>query len=71
VVEIVSKKEKKPSIEELQSKLAKALQDLESIRDDMKDTFTSNETISTTISSLRGLTDAMKKDSHSIQESAK
>jgi len=66
-----SKKEKKPSIEELQSKLAKALQDLESIRDDMKDTFTSNETISTTISSLRGLTDAMKKDSHSIQESAK
>ena len=53
---------KKPTPEELQSKLAKALEDLEQIRNDMKDTFTSNEMISHTINSLRGLNDALRKD---------
>jgi hypothetical protein len=53
---------KKPSLEELQAKLAKALEDLESIKNDMKDTFTSNEAISATITSLKGLNDALKKD---------
>jgi hypothetical protein len=56
-------KEEKPSIEDLQAKLSKALEDLEQIKNDMKDTFTSNETISTTINSLRGLNDALKRDS--------
>ena len=55
-------KEEKLSIEDLQAKLSKALEDLEQIKNDMKDTFTSNETISTTINSLRGLNDALKKD---------
>jgi hypothetical protein len=55
-------KKEKPSIEELQSKLAKALEDLEQIKNDMKDSFTSNETISATINSLRGLNDAFKRD---------
>jgi hypothetical protein len=53
---------KKPTVEELQAKLAKALEDLEAIKNDMKDTFTSNETIQTTITSLRGFTEALKKD---------
>lgn len=53
---------KKPSLEDLQAKLSKALEDLEQIKNDMKDTFTSNEAISATITSLKGLNDALKKD---------
>ena len=59
-----SDKEDKPEnkLEILQSKLAKALKDLEEIKADMNDSFTSNETISMSITSLKGLTDALKKD---------
>jgi hypothetical protein len=57
--------------EELQSKLAKALKDLESIRDDMADTFSKNENVSSTINGLKGMIDAMKSSSIALSENIK
>lgn len=53
-------------LEVLRAKLKKSLVELEDIRSDMKTTFTSTDTISTTIQSLRGMIDALRKDQMSI-----
>jgi|LakMenEpi03Aug12_release.lakeMendotaPanAssembly.Ray.scaffolds.fasta_scaffold16082_5 hypothetical protein len=59
--------ESKPSVEDLQAKLAKALKELESIRDEMASTFSKNENVSQTILGLRGVMDAMKSDTDSLK----
>ena len=46
----------------LQAKLKKSLAELEDLRSDMKNTFTSSDTLGNTITSLRGMLDALKKD---------
>lgn len=49
-------------VEILRSRLKKSMQELEDIRSQMKSTFTSTDTISSTITSLRGMLDALQKD---------
>lgn len=46
----------------LQAKLKKSLAELEDLRNDMRNTFTSSDTLGNTITSLRGMLDALKKD---------
>jgi hypothetical protein len=46
----------------LSAKLNKSLGELEEIKSSMNNTFTSTDTISTTIQSLKGMLDAIKKD---------
>lgn len=46
----------------LSAKLNKSLGELEDIKSSMSNTFTSTDTISTTIQSLKGMLDAIKKD---------
>jgi len=46
----------------LSAKLNKSLGELEEIKSSMGNTFTSTDTISTTIQSLKGMLDAIKKD---------
>jgi hypothetical protein len=46
----------------MRSRLKKSMQELEDIRSQMKSTFTSTDTISSTITSLRGMLDALQKD---------
>jgi hypothetical protein len=53
-------------IELIRAKLKKSLAELEDARADMSNTFTSTSTISTTIQSLRGMLDALKKDQMNI-----
>jgi hypothetical protein len=43
------------------------LEELEDIRSEMKNTFTSTDTISTTITSLKGMLDALKKDQEELK----
>jgi hypothetical protein len=50
----------------LQAKLKKSLAELEDLRNDMHNTFTSSDTLSNTITSLKGMLDAMKKDQMNI-----
>jgi hypothetical protein len=50
------------NIEVLRAKLKKSLQELEEIKGEMKNTFTSTDTISSTITSIKGMLDALKKD---------
>jgi hypothetical protein len=61
----------KESQEDLQAKLTKSLVDLENIRADMSNSFTSTDTISSTIMSIKGMLDAMRKDQLEIQEGMK
>lgn len=49
-------------IDVLSAKLNKSLGELEEIKSSMNNTFTSTDTISTTIQSLKGMLDAIKKD---------
>ena len=51
----------------LRAKLNKSLEELEDIRSGMQNTFTSTDTISTTITSLKGMLDALKKDQEAIK----
>jgi hypothetical protein len=53
--------------EVLKAKLSKSLEELEDIRSEMKNTFTSTDTISTTITSLKGMLDALKKDQEELK----
>lgn len=53
-------------LEVLRAKLQKSLEELEEIKADMATTFTSTDTISTTIQSVKGMLDALKKDNDSI-----
>jgi hypothetical protein len=53
-------------LEMLSAKLKKSLSELESIKADMSNTFTSTDTISSTIQSLRGMLDALRKDQMNI-----
>ena len=62
-------KQDKESKESLQAKLKKSLEDLKAIKDEMKNTFTSTETISSTITSVKGIIDALKKDQLELQNS--
>ncbi len=50
----------------LSAKLSKSLAELEEIRSSMNNTFTSTDTISTTIQSLKGMLDAIKKDQNEL-----
>jgi hypothetical protein len=43
------------------------MQELEGIRGEMKNTFTSTDTISNTITSLRGMLDALKRDQEKLK----
>ena len=58
----------KPSsdLEMLRAKLKKSLAELEEIRSSMSTSYTSTNTISGTITSLRGMLDALKKDQMDI-----
>jgi hypothetical protein len=53
-------------LETLRAKLKKSLTELEDIKSDMSTTFTSTDTISSTIQSLRGMIDALRKDQMNI-----
>lgn len=53
----------------LRAKLQKSLADLEDIRSEMKTSFTSTDTISTTINAVKGMLDALKKDQMAMQNS--
>ena len=57
------------SHEIFQAKLRKALTELEDLKKDMTKTYTSTETISNNITSLKGVLDAMKKDQLELKES--
>lgn len=59
---IYNEEPKMNDLEVLRAKIKKATADLEDIRSDMKSTFTSTDTISSTITSLKGMIDALKKD---------
>jgi hypothetical protein len=48
--------------EVLRAKLQKSLADLEDIRSEMKTSFTSTDTITSTINAINGMLDALKKD---------
>jgi len=50
----------------LSAKLNKSLGELEEIKSTMGNTFTSTDTISTTIQSLKGMLDAIKKDQNEL-----
>lgn len=63
--------EHRSSQEDLQQKLRNTLEDLQEIKKDMKNTFTSTETISTAITSIKGMIDALRKDQLTIQENMK
>ena len=52
--------------EVLRAKLLKSLKELEEIKSNMSSTFTSTDTISSTIQSVRGMIDALKKDQMNI-----
>jgi len=54
-------------LEVLSSKLKKSMKELEDIRAEMKNTFTSTDTISNTITSLKGMVDALKKDQEGLK----
>ena len=54
-------------VEKLSAKLKKSLGELEDIRSEMNNTFTSTDTISGTITSLKGMLDALKKDQQGLQ----
>jgi hypothetical protein len=60
----VEKEQNDPEV--LRAKLLKSLQELEDIKSNMTNTFTSTDTISSTIQSLRGMIDALKKDQMNI-----
>ena len=65
-IEIIDDIQSKGSdLEMLQIKLQKSLQELEDIRSDMNKTFTSTDTIQSTIVSIRGMLDALRKDQFS------
>jgi hypothetical protein len=49
-------------MEVLRAKLQKSLSELEDIKSEMSNTFTSTDTIATTIQSVKGMLDALKKD---------
>jgi hypothetical protein len=53
-------------LEMLRAKLKKSLAELEELKGDMQNTFTSSDTLSMTIQSLRGMLDALKKDQMNI-----
>ena len=53
-------------MEVLSAKLNKSLGELEEIKSSMSNTFTSTDTISTTIQSLKGMLDAIKKDQNEL-----
>lgn len=57
-------------LEILQAKLQKSMEELEAIKAQMGNTFTSTDTINSTITALRGMIDAMKKDHMEIQAKA-
>lgn len=59
--------EKPTDLEVLRSKLRKSLEELEEVRQDMSATFTSTDTISNTITSLKGMLDALKKDQENLR----
>ena len=54
--------------EKLSSKLRKSLEELEDIRSEMNNTFTSTDTITGTITSLKGMLDALKKDQENLKK---
>jgi DNA repair exonuclease SbcCD ATPase subunit len=56
----------KSDLEMLSAKLKKSLAELEDIKAGMNNTFTSTDTISSTIQNLRGMLDALKKDQMDI-----
>ena len=58
---------KAEELEVLQAKLRKTLDELEDVKAEMKNTFTSTETISNTITSLKGMLDAMRKDQMNLK----
>ena len=58
---------KSEELEVLQAKLRKTLDELEDVKTEMKNTFTSTETISNTITSLKGMLDAMRKDQMNLK----
>ena len=55
-------------LEILSAKLKKSIQDLEDVRSEMKNTFTSTDTIQSTITSLKGMIDALQKDNEKMRE---
>ena len=55
------------NIDVLRAKLKKSMQELEGIRGEMKNTFTSTDTISNTITSLKGMLDALKRDQEKLK----
>ena len=61
-------KEHDESQEQLAARLSKTLSDLQDIKKDMSNTFTSTDTISSTIVSVKGMIDAIMKDQLKIQE---
>ncbi len=65
-LEEIPVKEPGSDLEVLRAKLKKSLEELEDIRSDMSASFTSTSTISTTIQSLKGMLDALKKDQMNI-----
>ncbi len=65
-LEEIPVKEPGSDLEVLRAKLKKSLEELEDIRSDMSASFTSTSTISTTIQSIKGMLDALKKDQMSI-----
>ena len=54
--------------EVLRAKLKKSLEELESIKSEMNKTFTTTDTISSTITSVRGMIDALKKDQENLNK---
>ena len=54
-------------LDTLQAKLRKSLEELEDVRAEMKNTFTSTDTISGTITSIKGMLDALKKDTENLK----
>ena len=60
----VEKEQNDPEV--LRAKLLKSLRELEDIKANMTNTFTSTDTISSTIQSIRGMIDALKKDQMDI-----
>lgn len=56
------------SPEDLQDKLATTLKDLNDIKKQMKNTFTSTDTVTSVITSIKGMIDAIRKDQLQMQE---
>ncbi len=65
--EVPEAPEEVTDLDKLRAKMKKSVEELESLRSEMKSTFTSTDTISLTIQNLRGMLDALKKDSLDIK----